>query len=77
MVYLVTELMMGGEMFEKIQKQKVFSEREASSVMKTITQTGAIYKEGYVFPMVSILSHVKLGRNNHREDAVLFTNPDG
>ena len=42
MVYLVTELMMGGEMFEKIQKQKVFSEREASSVMKTITQTGAI-----------------------------------
>ena len=40
MVYLVTELMMGGEMFEKIQKQKVFSEREASSVMKTITQTG-------------------------------------
>jgi len=33
--------MMGGEMFEKIQKQKVFSEREASSVMKTITQTVA------------------------------------
>jgi len=35
--------MMGGEMFEKIQKQKVFSEREASSVMKTITQTGVTH----------------------------------
>ena len=43
LVYLVTELMMGGEMFEKIQKQKVFSEREASSVMKTITQTGVTH----------------------------------
>ena len=53
--------MMGGEMFEKIQKQKVFSEREASSVMKTITQTGAIdFKEGYVFPMVSILPLAEL-----------------
>ena len=40
MVFLVTELMTGGELFHKIQKQKVFSEREASSVMKTIMQTG-------------------------------------
>ena len=39
-VYLVTELMIGGEMFAKIQNQKVFSEREASAVMKTITSTG-------------------------------------
>ena len=39
-VYLVTELMLGGEMFTKITKQKVFSEREASAVMKTITTTG-------------------------------------
>ena len=41
-VYLVTELMIGGEMFAKIQNQKVFSEREASAVMKTITSTGKI-----------------------------------
>ena len=41
MIYLVTELMMGGEMFHKIQRQKMFSEREASAVMKTITSTVA------------------------------------
>ena len=40
MVFLVTELMTGGEMFDKIQKQKTFSEKEASLVMKTITNTG-------------------------------------
>ena len=40
MVFLVTELMTGGEMFDKIQKQKTFSEKEASLVMKTITSTG-------------------------------------
>ena len=33
--------MMGGEMFHKIQRQKMFSEREASAVMKTITSTVA------------------------------------
>ena len=39
-VFLVTELMEGGEIFTKIQKQKAFSEREASAVMKTIVSTG-------------------------------------
>ena len=41
MVFLVTELMTGGEMFDKIQKQKTFSEKEASLVMKTIASTGS------------------------------------
>ncbi|XP_055718566.1 ribosomal protein S6 kinase alpha-1-like isoform X1 [Salvelinus fontinalis] len=38
-VYLVTELMRGGELLDRILKQKVFSEREASSVLHTITKT--------------------------------------
>uniref|UniRef100_A0A4W5RKK5 Ribosomal protein S6 kinase n=1 Tax=Hucho hucho TaxID=62062 RepID=A0A4W5RKK5_9TELE len=38
-VYLVTELMKGGELLDKILRQKVFSEREASAVLHTITKT--------------------------------------
>ncbi|PKU34209.1 ribosomal protein s6 kinase alpha-1 [Limosa lapponica baueri] len=38
-VYLVTELMRGGELLDKILKQKFFSEREASSVLHTICKT--------------------------------------
>ncbi|XP_066528117.1 ribosomal protein S6 kinase alpha-1 isoform X3 [Hoplias malabaricus] len=38
-VYLVTELMRGGELLDRILKQKFFSEREASSVLHTITKT--------------------------------------
>ncbi|XP_061103182.1 ribosomal protein S6 kinase alpha-1 isoform X2 [Conger conger] len=38
-VYLVTELMRGGELLDRILKQKFFSEREASSVLYTITKT--------------------------------------
>lgn len=38
-VYLVTDLMLGGELLDRILKQKVFSEREASTVMATIVQT--------------------------------------
>ncbi|KAJ8368920.1 hypothetical protein SKAU_G00089480 [Synaphobranchus kaupii] len=38
-VYLVTELMRGGELLDRILKQKSFSEREASSVLYTITKT--------------------------------------
>ena len=41
-VYLVTELMEGGEIFTKIQQQKAFSEREASAVMKTVVSTGLL-----------------------------------
>ena len=36
-VYLVTELMKGGELLDKILKQKFFSEREARSVMEVVT----------------------------------------
>ncbi|KAJ8276383.1 hypothetical protein COCON_G00081350 [Conger conger] len=38
-VYLVTELMKGGELLDKILRQKFFSEREASAVLHTITRT--------------------------------------
>uniref|UniRef100_A0A4W5KQ69 non-specific serine/threonine protein kinase n=1 Tax=Hucho hucho TaxID=62062 RepID=A0A4W5KQ69_9TELE len=38
-VYLVTELMKGGELLDKILRQKFFSEREASAVLYTITKT--------------------------------------
>lgn len=66
LVYLVTELMMGGEMFEKIQKQKVFSEREASSVMKTITQTGVTH---LLWLKLNCFSVAYLHKNNvaHRD----------
>ncbi len=38
-IYLVTDLMLGGELLDRILKQKVFSEREASTVMVTVVQT--------------------------------------
>lgn len=52
-VFLVTELMKGGELLDKILRQKFFSEREASAVLYTITKTveylhvqGVRYSEG-------------------------------
>lgn len=36
-IYLVTELMKGGELLDKILKQKFFSEREARCVMEVVT----------------------------------------
>lgn len=36
---MVTELMRGGELLDRILKQKSFSEREASAVLHTITKT--------------------------------------
>lgn len=38
-VYLVTELMRGGELLDKILREKCFSEREASALLHTITKT--------------------------------------
>jgi len=38
-VFVVTELMKGGELLDKILRQKFFSEREASAVLYTITKT--------------------------------------
>ncbi|RXM91523.1 Ribosomal protein S6 kinase alpha-6 [Acipenser ruthenus] len=53
-VYLVTELMKGGELLDKILRQKYFSEREASAVLYTITKTvdylhcqGVLMRQGY------------------------------
>ncbi|NWV50343.1 KS6A2 kinase, partial [Daphoenositta chrysoptera] len=39
LVYLVMELMRGGELLDRILRQKCFSEREASAVLCTITRT--------------------------------------
>lgn len=38
-VYLVMELMRGGELLDRILRQRYFSEREASDVLRTITKT--------------------------------------
>uniref|UniRef100_A0A670Y656 Ribosomal protein S6 kinase n=2 Tax=Pseudonaja textilis TaxID=8673 RepID=A0A670Y656_PSETE len=38
-IYLVTELMKGGELLDRILRQKYFSEREASAVLYTIAKT--------------------------------------
>ncbi|KAL8570504.1 Ribosomal protein S6 kinase alpha-3 [Nucella lapillus] len=38
-VYMVTELMKGGELLDKILRQKFFSEREASAVLEMVTKT--------------------------------------
>ncbi|CAL4058805.1 unnamed protein product, partial [Meganyctiphanes norvegica] len=51
-VYLVMELMTGGELLDKILRQKFFSEREASAVLQTITkavqylhQNGVVHRD--------------------------------
>lgn len=38
-VYLVTELMQGGELLDKILRQRFFSEREASAVLQVVAKT--------------------------------------
>ena len=38
-VYLVTDILLGGELFDKISKQKFFSEREASAVLLVLCHT--------------------------------------
>ena len=38
-VYMVTELLMGKELLDKILQQKFFSEREASSVLQVVAKT--------------------------------------
>ncbi|XP_045124403.1 ribosomal protein S6 kinase 2 beta-like isoform X3 [Portunus trituberculatus] len=51
-VYLVMELMQGGELLDKILRQKFFSEREASAVLLTLTnavqylhQNGVVHRD--------------------------------
>jgi len=38
-VYLVTDLMRGGELLDRILKHKSFSEREASAVLQVLAKT--------------------------------------
>lgn len=38
-VYIVTEMLKGGELLDKILRQKFFSEREASAVLETLAKT--------------------------------------
>ena len=40
-VYLVMELMKGGELLDRILRLKTFSEREASAIMHTVLATVA------------------------------------
>jgi serine/threonine protein kinase len=38
-VYIVTELMRGGELFDKIRQEKSLSERESAKIMHVIVKT--------------------------------------
>ncbi|VEL37818.1 unnamed protein product [Protopolystoma xenopodis] len=39
LVYIVTEYLRGGELLDKICRQKSFSEREASAVLEVLART--------------------------------------
>ncbi|MCI4394142.1 hypothetical protein PGIGA_G00165560 [Pangasianodon gigas] len=53
-VFLVTELMKGGELLDKILRQKFFSEREASAVLHTITKTvDYLHSQGVFTPFAN------------------------
>ena len=50
-VYLVTELMRGGELLDRIRRQRYFSEREASDVLCTISKTmDYLHSQGVSLP---------------------------
>ena len=61
-VYLVFELMRGGELLDKILRQKFFSEREARAVMEKVTnvvkylhQNGVVHRSAILQSFVLIL----------------------
>lgn len=58
-VYLVMELMRGGELLDRILRQKCFSEREASAVLCTITRT-VDYLHSQGVSIVSLAICIKL-----------------
>uniref|UniRef100_A0A8C2APR3 Ribosomal protein S6 kinase n=1 Tax=Cyprinus carpio TaxID=7962 RepID=A0A8C2APR3_CYPCA len=59
-VYLVMELMRGGELLDRILRQKCFSEREASAVLCTITKTVEyLHSQGVINPDSTILTAKK------------------
>ena len=49
-VYLVFELLRGGELLDKILRQKFFSEREAKAVMDRVTTTVKYLHQNGVSP---------------------------
>ena len=54
-VYLVFELMRGGELLDKILKQKFFSEREARAVMEKVTNVVKyLHQNGVVHRLVAV-----------------------
>ena len=56
-VYMVTDLMRGGELLDKILKQKSFSEREASAVLQVLAKTlHYLHSKGVSFMSRSIRS---------------------
>lgn len=61
-VYVVTELMKGGELLDKILRQKFFSEREASAVLFTITKTVEyLHAQGVsLFNVLHICTHTHI-----------------
>ena len=59
-VYMVTDLMRGGELLDKILKQKSFSEREASAVLQVIAKTvHYLHSKGVCFCFTSYFSIVR------------------
>ena len=55
-VYLVFELMRGGELLDKILRQKFFSEREARAVMEKVTNVVKyLHQNGVVHRLVAVL----------------------
>lgn len=57
----MTELMRGGELLDRILKQKFFSEREASAVLHTITKTVEyLHSQGVRTHSVDELTHTRL-----------------
>ena len=54
-VYLVFELMRGGELLDKILRQKFFSEREARAVMEKVTNVVKyLHQNGVVHRLVAV-----------------------
>ncbi|KAK2528971.1 hypothetical protein Q9233_007254 [Columba guinea] len=55
-IYLVTELMKGGELLDRILRQKFFSEREASAVLYTIAKTvDYLHCQGFMKQQIFVL----------------------
>lgn len=59
-VYLVMELMRGGELLDRILQQKCFSEREASAVLCTITRTvDYLHSQGVSITFLVLCSNLR------------------